>query len=398
MTSCRVAVIGSGRLARRIRTLAARRGHEVIHVAGEDLRAEDDAPSSERIERVLRGVDVASLATVFLVDDRDERNLEVLIALLSLERTFSIVASLFNEHVAPHLRAAHPNIRVLNPATIAAPAFIAALDAPLTHTLRYVPARITDDRGREGADLLMRWLVAGFLSLIVGATAYFHAAESLSWLDALYFVVVTVATVGYGDIALAQSAAPSKIVGIATILGSTFFIWMIFSLTVDRIIKRRVQLALGRRRYSHGGHVVLCGLGRLGHFVAEGLLSRGERVLIVERDEGSTAVDYFRSMGADVYIGDARLPRVLADVGVKRAKALYSLIDDDYANLEIGLNARSFAPDLRLVLRIFDESTSRRLKEHLDIHLTYSMTAIANEQFVDAVSAGAFTEGSAPVS
>jgi voltage-gated potassium channel Kch len=149
------------------------------------------------------------------------------------------------------------------------------------------------------------------------------------------------------------------------------------------LIKQRVQLALGRKRYAHAGHVVVCGLGRLGQFVAEGLLERGERLVIVEKREDAVAVHHLRSLGAEVYIGDARLPRVLSDVGVRRAKALYSLVDDDYANLEIGLNARTFEPDLRLILRMFDEAMSRRIKEHLDIHLTLSMTAIADEKFVD---------------
>ena len=58
-------------------------------------------------------------------------------------------------------------------------------------------------------------------------------------------------------------------------------------------------------------------------------------------------------------------PRVLRDVGVTRAKALYSVINNDFANLEIGLNARSFAPDLRLILRIFDEAMSAQLKDTL---------------------------------
>ena len=60
--------------------------------------------------------------------------------------------------------------------------------------------------------------------------AYFHLADGLSWLDALYFVVVTTATVGYGDINLLNASALSKFVGIALILSSTCFIWMIFSL------------------------------------------------------------------------------------------------------------------------------------------------------------------------
>ena len=100
-------------------------------------------------------------------------------------------------------------------------------------------------------------------------------------------------------------------------------------------------------------YFVACGLGRLGSFVAEGLLVRGEHVLVVARNEDAPAVAHLRVLGADVYIGHARLPRVLHDVSVTRAKALYSLTNDDYANLEIELNARSFDPDLRLVLRIF---------------------------------------------
>ena len=168
-------------------------------------------------------------------------------------------------------------------------------------------------------------------------------------------------------------------------MGSTFFIWMIFSLTVDRIIKRRVQLALGRRTYAYRDHVIVCGLGRLGYFIAEGLIARGEQVLIVERNEETSSIEHFRSRGADVYVGDARLPEVLQQVGVTRAKALYSVVNDDFANLEIGLNARTFEPNLRLVLRIFDDGMAARVREQLDIHLTFSMSAIADEKMFGAV-------------
>ena len=359
----------------------------VLHLSHRSFRSEDPTESAfGAVGHALDGLDLSGVRAVFVVDDRDERNLEVLVALLSMGRSFTIVASLFNEHVAPHLRAAHPNIHVLNPARIAAPAFIEALDVPLTHSLRYVPSRMEDDTEPVSRDRFMRNLVLGFVLLLVGATAYFHAAEGLKWIDALYFVVVSVTTVGYGDISLLRSSTLSKVADILLLLSATVFIWMIFSLTIDRIIKQRVQLALGRRRYEHRGHVIVCGLGRLGQFVAEGLVERGERVVIIEKREDAPSVHYLRSLGADVYVGDATLPRVLADVNVRRAKALYSLVDDDYANLEIALNARSFAPDLRLILRMFDEAMSLRIKEHLDIHLTLSMTAIADERFLEAVS------------
>ncbi len=377
----RIILAGAGHLAHRLRSLATRNGVEIVSLSRESLHPSSAGePTFEIILRALREIDLDGIACAYLVDERDDANLELLIALTSVHPRLPVVLSLFNENIGPHLQAANPNIRVVNPAKIAAPAFIAALDAPLTHALRHPPVRHADRRSHAPVDSLIARLTLGFLSMLAAATTYFHVAERLSWIDALYFVVVTVATVGYGDINLLQSGVVSKLVGIGLILGSTCFIWMIFSLTVDRIIKRRVQLALGRRQYSHKHHVILCGLGRLGFFIAEGLIARGEQVLIVERDEHCAAIEHFRALGADVYIGDARLPGVLQDVGVVRAKALFSVINSDFTNLEIGLNARTFATDLRLILRIFDDAMSARIRDQLDVQLTLSMTAIADDR------------------
>lgn len=383
-------IIGSGHLAHRIKRLAQDRGMHATHLDSNAFgRSHGGESRLELVARVLRDVDLAAHPAIFLVDDNDERNLELLIAMVAMDRELRIVAALFNENVAPHLQAAHPHVSVFNPARIAAPTFIAALDAPRSFSLRYAPAPIAKEPRRLVPDRLMRRLVAGFAVIVAAAVVYFHLAEGMSLLNAFYFVVVTTSTVGYGDIALVNATAMSKVVGIALILTSTGFIWMIFSLTVDRIIKHRVQLSLGRRKYALKNHIILCGLGRLGSFVAQGLIDRGEDVLVIERDEASANVQHFRGKGVDVYVGDARLPSVLQDAGVMRAKAIYSLIDSDFGNLEIGLNARSFDPHLRVILRIYDDSMASMVREHLDIRLTFSMTAIADETFVNAVTADA---------
>lgn len=391
----RTILVGSGHLARRIASLIAANGVETVPLSRESVQAASAGDVSfDAIVRVLENIDLTSVSAAYLVDDRDDVNLEFLIALLSLDRRLPMVVSLFNENIAPHLQAANPNVRVLNPAKIAAPSFIDSLDTPLTRSLRYLPVRATNAVTRHQLDPLITKLSGGFAALLMAATVYFHFAEHLSWIDAVYFVIVTVATVGYGDINLLAASTLSKLIGIGLILGSTGFIWMIFSLTVDRIIKRRVQLALGRRTYAHRDHVILCGLGRLGYFIAEGLITRGERVLIVEQNENSATIEHFRALGADVYIGDARLARVLQEVGVTRAKALYSVINNDFTNLEIGLNARTFEPTLRLVLRIFDDGMSARVRDQLDIHLTFSMTAIADEKVFHAMPSVATTPAS----
>ncbi len=170
-------------------------------------------------------------------------NPSLAIALLSLNARLPVVLSMFNESIAPHLQAANPALRILNPARIATPEFVGALDVPLRHEVRYTPRPPVERRAPARTDRLIFVLVTGFVLLLTAATAYFHLAEGLSWLDAVYFVVVTTATVGYGDISLLHSGTASKLVGIGLILASTVFIWMIFSLTVDRIIKRCCDVA-----------------------------------------------------------------------------------------------------------------------------------------------------------
>lgn len=379
-----VLITGSGHLATRIRALATTRGHDPVPWHDPGLTS-SDTPRFEAIRSTLAGLGVGTLSGAILVEESDERNLELVIALMSMGSPLPIVVSMFNENIAPHLRSAHPNLRIMNPARIAAPRFVAALDEPLDRAVRYEPAPLAAPRPRDRMDRLIVGLVTTFAAVVLAAITYFHFAERLSWLDAAYFVVVTVATVGYGDVALIRSSAASKLVGIGLILASTVFIWMIFSLTVDHIIRRRVQMALGRRRHLQRGHVILCGAGRLGLMVGEALLRRGESVLVVESNEHSESLKRLRSLGADVYVGDARLVSVLDDVGVGRAKALYSLIANDFVNLEIGLNARTLDPRLRLILRIFDDTMAHRIKEQLNIHLSLSMSAIADEKFLDAI-------------
>ena len=366
-----VLVIGSGHLANRLRGLVEDDGYGCVHIQTPKFHeAEDGKTEFEKISGVLKELNMELFSRAYLVDDKDSQNLQFIIALMGLGATLPVAASLFNENVAPHLQGAYPNLKVLNPARVAAPAFVDALYKPLERSLRYQPVKVAAHARDKGPDSLVSKLIMAFGGLIVFTIVYFHFRENLSWLDTVYFVVVTVASVGYGDISFLHSSSLTKVINMVLIISSMIFVWMIFSLVLDRVIKKRIHLALGQRQYTHRDHVVVCGLGRLGYCIVEELLKRGEKIVVIESDENSDNANQLRLRGVDVYIGNARSFTVLEDVNVQHARALISVINNDYVNLEIGLNARSLRPDMRLILRVFDEVMAQQIKDDLDIHLT----------------------------
>jgi voltage-gated potassium channel Kch len=385
MEKCDVLILGSGHLAYRVEKLASAGGYKTCHIHAKEFDPNPAYSPYERILRAIGDIDLSAITMTYIIDSSDDFNLEVLIAIMTLSRDVPVTAALFNEKLASHLREAHSGLFILNPAKIAAHEFVKALDQPAKVKLHYKPEKL---KGRvpAPADNALKYFVLVLIGIVIAATLYFHYFERLGWMDALYFVAVTISTVGYGDINLKDAGPVSKIAVIILIFLSTIVVWVIFSLIVDRYLKKRIQLGLGRKKYSLKDHVIICGLGRLGYFIAEELVKRKEKVIIVEANENGQNIPYFRSLGANIYIGDARLPGVLKDVSAENARALISVINNDYGNLEIGLNARSFNPDLQIILRFFDDAMAKAIEKRLDIYFTLSVSAISARNFLETIS------------
>jgi hypothetical protein len=379
-----VLIIGAGHLAYRLKKYLSTQGYEILHSNLELINATTDSVSLiENLDAYIKKIDLSSLAMVYLLEDKDENNLQLIISLISLVTDIPITASLFNENLIPHLQKDHINLKILNPAKIAAPSFVEQLYVQVNTETAYVNVLLENKRRSKKSFSLIKKLLFGFVLMLLSAVTFFHFYEKLSWVDAFYFVVVTAASVGYGDINFATASVITKVVVIFLILSSTISIWMIFSLTIDVFLKRRIQLELGRKKYSLKNHVIVCGLGRLGYFIVQELLQKNEKVIVVEQNENSNHIDYFRQLGAEVYIGDARLPKVMRDVNVLEAKALISVINNDSLNLEIGLNARSHHPEVKLILRIFDDQMADKIKDYLKIYHSLSASAIADDKFYE---------------
>ena len=379
-----VLIIGAGHLAYRLKKYLSAEGYEIVNTSVEQINVQSGSVSLiENLDNYIEKIDLDNVAMIYLLEDKDENNLQLIISLISLVSHVPITASLFNENLIPHLQKDHTNLRILNPAKIAAPAFVEQLYIQKNNEPVFKNVLSNNISTIRRKPSLIQKLIIAFVSLLLAAVIFFHYYEKLSWIDSFYFVVVTAATVGYGDIHLANSTSLSKFVGILLILFSTISIWMIFSLTIDVFLKRNIQLELGRKKYNLKNHVIVCGLGRLGYFIVLELIQKNEKVIIIEQDENSNHIDYFRQLGAEVYLGDGRLPKVIKDVNIGEAKALISVINNDSLNLEIGLNARSHQPNVKLILRIFDDQMADKLKDYLKIYHSLSASAIADEKFYE---------------
>ena len=392
-----VILFGTGHLAFQVARKLQFAGLPLLHIGSEHFQTANKLPEEsvvEHLRRTLREAHIHTARAVFILDDEDRYNIQAALIVLSLNESVPVFVSLFNAELAVHLRAGCENVVVLNPAGLATKVFVDALYASITRKrdlFRHLPARHRVFTKPE-ADRWFYALVIAFVALLIGGTIVFHFTEKLSFVDAFYFVVTLMTTTGFGDISLRNSSTFAKLFGTVLMVGAVGLLSMTFSFIVDRLFKKRSEIALGRKRYKLRDHVILCGLGRVGYEVVQELLRRKEIVLVIEKDPENRFLESVRSQGARTFVGDASVPKVLRDAGVNKACGLFSLINDDLKNLEIGLNARSLCPDLRLILRIFDTEIADQLKERLDIHFAMSTSAIAAEEFAALLNASAGAE------
>jgi len=368
-----VLIAGSGHLADRLEALL-RSTRVVARV--DAVHPGPLAPFEDALERA----NIRAAAVLYVVDDRDAANVQFALAALKVRPELPITMALSNAGLVPHLQALHPNLLVINPWEIVTPDIVRALKAPASTAVASAaalpPDRIRRHAWMSGSVVLMV-LAAAFATLLASATVFFHYSEQLDWITALYFVVTMATTTGFGDITLRTSSVAAKLLGIVTMISAIAFASVFFSLLVDRIVARRTENILGRRRHRLVGHVIVCGLGRVGYHLVERLRAENYPVLVIERDANNQFLATIREKGIPVMIADATVANTLVDAAVEQASAVASLVNDDLVSLEVGLNARALHPRIRVILRIFDGDTATELRQRLNIHYTISTSAIA---------------------
>jgi voltage-gated potassium channel len=194
--------------------------------------------------------------------------------------------------------------------------------------------------------------------LAIGTVGYL--ALGLSTLEALYYTVITVSTVGFSE-PPGQTDDAYRLFTILLILGGTGTVLYILGVLLEVLIEGRLTDEFRRQRMQRQidqltGHVIVCGYGQVGRAIAEALRVEGSTVVVVDRlSEPLREVEYS-------VIGDATDDEILLAAGVERATTIVVAMDHDTDNLFATLSARSIRADLVIVARATAQSSESKLR------------------------------------
>jgi Trk K+ transport system NAD-binding subunit len=241
--------------------------------------------------------------------------------------------------------------------------------------------------GREGR-VRVTWLprvAAALVVLLALAVVVFGEALRLHPIDALYFVITTATTTGYGDISLRDTPAWLKLFGCVVMLSGGALLAILFSNLAAAATAERLEEQTGRRAQRLSGHFVVTGLGNVGYRVAQLLSDLEIDSAVVELSPGTRFVEAVRERTV-VLAGDARLPENLERASIRGAAALLACTNDDLANIQTCLHARRLNPNIRTVARVFDDQLAEHLSATYQIDAAVSATKAAASAFVGAAT------------
>lgn len=235
----------------------------------------------------------------------------------------------------------------------------------------------------KNAPVALRSALLFLILMLMVSVAVFHFGLGLSVVDAIYFMVTTVTTTGYGDIHPGEANPWIKLYASLVMLSGAAALAIIYSIITDFIVTARFEQILGRQRYPRRNHIVVVGLGNIGYRVVNELRRIGARVLAVDRNADGPFVSTVRAH-TPVLVGDARVPEILQAAAVRHAAAVISVTNDDAANLGIGLLAEESSQNVYTVARLFDAEFAAKIEADLAIDKALSASRIAAPTFAAA--------------
>lgn len=205
-------------------------------------------------------------------------------------------------------------------------------------------------------------LLLVFSTLSLGTIGYMWLSK-YTFVDALYMTVITVTTVGFGEVK--PFTPEEKIFTVLLILTSisvfgyavsSFSEYLVSGKLFDYFKHRKVEKKIAQLK----GHTIVCGYGRNGKQAIIKLTNYNRQFVVVERDK-----EIIEDLESNEYLciqGDATLDATLLNSGIENAANLITTLPSDADNLFVVLTARQLNKDFKIISRASNESSYSKLK------------------------------------
>ena len=208
------------------------------------------------------------------------------------------------------------------------------------------------------------YALALLILIIAGSTISYKLIEGWSWLDSFYQTIITVSTVGFGEVhPLTDNGKLYTAFLIITSFGT--FAYAISSITSYIVTGDYRKYFKDYKTMKHisqlRDHVIVCGYGRVGQKTIETLKAHNESFIVLETDQ--IIIEKFRTEGNILYLhGNATEDEILINAGILNAKALITALPSDADNLFVVLSAKELNPNLKVISRASMPSTKKKLR------------------------------------
>ncbi|MFI0510578.1 NAD-binding protein [Streptomyces sp. WSLK1-5] len=198
----------------------------------------------------------------------------------------------------------------------------------------------------------LRWSLAGMVGCVVALAVALWLVTGIHPLRAFYLTLLDLFAID--DPAIGESVG-RQILQLLSGLAGLLLLPVLLAAVLEVLGTFRTTSSLRKPPRGLGGHVVLLGLGKIGTRVLTRLRELNIPVVCVESDPEARGLATARRLRVPVVLGDVTQEGVLEAAKIHRAHALLAVTSADTTNLEAVLYARAVRPDLRVVLRLYDD-------------------------------------------
>ena len=205
-----------------------------------------------------------------------------------------------------------------------------------------------------------RIVVYFILLLTIGSAGfYFIGGEKWSLIDSLYMTVITLSTVGYGEVHKLDDLA--KVWSILLIIFGVTGIGALLRTINEEFIQSKLfwNKKMIKNISKLKNHYIICGYGRMGAVIARELDDKNQKFLIIENNEQK--VEVIRSKGMLCINGDATSDEILQNAQIDKAAGVAVVLDTDQENLFVTMTIKTTNPDIFLLSRCAKEYNESKL-------------------------------------